>query len=148
MKKSIINNVFPLLAILLLIIIFQKKQNINNKIDINNKNNIFVEETYLDLNEAKNAAKELNKDILLIFETEWCSTCKTFKKESVFENDQSIDDYILCFLDIEKDKEIADQYMVRSLPYYLIVDSEGNVKKKGSGYKSKKTFLNWLLPNR
>ena len=147
MKKSIINSVFPLLAVLLLIIVFQQKQkqNLNN---ININNHLLIEETYLDLSEAKNAAKELNKDILLIFETEWCSTCKTFKKESVFDNDESIDDYILCFLDIEKDKEIADKYMVKSLPYYLIVDSEGNVKKKGSGYKSKKIFLNWLFPNR
>lgn len=143
MKKSIINSVFPLIAIFLLIAIQQnkyvKKEIINN--------NITIEETYLDLNEAKCAAKELDKNILVVFETEWCTTCKVFKKESVFENEE-IEDYVLCFLDIEKDKEIADLYMVKSLPYYLIVDSEGNVIKKGSGYKSKKTFLRWLFPNK
>lgn len=144
MKKNIINSVFPLIAILLIISI-QNKQIINKNIE---ENNISVEETYLDLKQAKIAAKELGKDILVIFETEWCTTCKMFKKESIFDNEENIDNYILCFLDIEKDKEVAQQYMVKSLPYYLVVDSEGNVIKKGSGYKSKTTFLKWLLPNR
>lgn len=141
MKKSFLNKILPLIAVVLIILIQQKQQNLYKNKDINNEINI--SETYLNLDDAKNASKELKKDILIIFETEWCGTCRKFK-ESVFDTEE-LNNYILCFLDIEKDEKIAEEYSVRSLPYYIVIDNVGNIKKRGSGYKSKKFFLNWLV---
>jgi hypothetical protein len=142
--KKYLNKFLPILAVILIIVIQQKQSNNNIVIENKNKNNqnINISETYLNLEEAKIASKELKKDILIIFETDWCGTCRKFK-ESVFDTAE-LDNYILCFLDIDKDKDLAESYIVKSLPYYVIVDSNGIVKKRGSGYKSKSIFLNWL----
>lgn len=140
--KKYLNKFLPILAVLLLIAIQQKQSNYNNKAEEKNNQNINISETYLNLEEAKIASKELKKDILIIFETDWCGTCRKLK-ESVFDTAE-LDNYVLCFLDIDKDKDLAESYIVKSLPYYVIVDSNGIVKKRGSGYKSKSIFLNWL----
>lgn len=141
--KNYLNRFLPILCVILIIAIQQKQNNYNNKIENNKKEqSINISETYLNLEEAKLASKELKKDILVIFETDWCGTCRKLK-ESIFDT-KELDNYIICFLDVDKDKEIAESYIVKSLPYYVIVDSNGIVKKRGSGYKSKSIFLKWL----
>jgi thioredoxin-related protein len=144
MKKNFLNNIFPLLAIILMILIQQKQLYINHNNIINENKNI-ISETYLNLEEAKSAASKLNKDILIIFETDWCGTCRKFKKDSVSKIDIELDDYIVCFLDVEKDKNIIDKYEVKSLPYYIVINKNGEIKKRGSGYKSKNLFIDWLF---
>jgi|694.fasta_scaffold00614_30 thioredoxin-related protein len=139
--KNYLNKFFPIVVVILLIAI-QNKQNYYKIENKKENQNINISETYLSLEEAKVASKELKKDILIIFETEWCGTCRKFK-ESVFDT-KELEKYIVCFLDIDKEKELADSYIVKSLPYYVIVNSDGIVKKRGSGYKSKIIFLNWL----
>lgn len=142
MKISFLNKFLPIFAVILMIIIQQKQQNNYIKKDKDVSKNINISETYLNLEEAKIASKELKKDILIIFETEWCGTCRKFK-ESIFDT-KEMENYIVCFLDIDKDKVTADKYSIKSLPYYIVVNNNGEVKKRGSGYKSKIIFLNWL----
>jgi thiol:disulfide interchange protein len=138
--RSITSSLLPLLAVILILLINNKQKEQNY---INNQE---ISETYLDLDEAREASKQLNKDILILFETSWCSTCKRFKKENFSNNkiEEEMNNYVVCLLDIEKDEKIAKKFNIKSLPYYLIIDSNDNVKKQGSGYKSTNMFFNWL----
>lgn len=137
-------SLLPLIATVLLLLLINTNA---NKKDINNK--IEISETYLDLEEATKASKQLNKDILILFETRWCSSCRRFKLENFSNNkvEEELNNYIVCLLDIEKDLPIVKQFNVKSFPYYLIVDSNHNIKKRGSGYKSTNMFFNWLKVN-
>jgi thiol:disulfide interchange protein len=142
--KSITSSLLPLLAVVLILLISNKQKEQQKHI-----NNQEISETYLDLAEAKEASKQLNKDILILFETSWCSTCKRFKRESFSNNkiEEEMNNYIVCLLDIEKDEKIAKKFNVKSFPCYLIIDSNDNIKKQGSGYKSTNMFFNWLKIN-
>lgn len=137
MRNNFTNSILALLAFFLLILIQQK-----DKIKINNKQSITISETYIDLKEAKQAAEELDKNILVVFETDWCDICRKFKHDSI--SDIDFNEYVLCFLDIDRDKEFIKEYEIKSLPCYIILDKQGKVIKRGSGYKPKKTFMNWL----
>lgn len=135
----------PLFALILILMINNKK---NEQYRIN-ENTQKISETYLDLEEAKKASEQLNKDILILFETSWCSACRRFKTESFSNNKikEEMGNYVICLLDIEKDSQIAKRFDIKSFPCYLIVDSNYNVKKRGSGYQSTNMFFNWLKIN-
>jgi thioredoxin-related protein len=139
--KSISSSILPLIAVILILLI-----NNNKKDQYQINKNSEISETYLDLAEAKEASKQLNKDILILFETSWCSTCKRFKRENFSNNkiEEEMNNYIVCLLDVEKDLQIAKKFNIKSFPCYLIIDSEDHIKKIGSGYKSTNMFFNWL----
>ena len=142
--KSISSSILPLIAITL-VLLLNNKQKDQTQINKNSE----ISETYLDLAEAKEASKQLNKDILILFETSWCSTCRRFKTESFSNNkiEEEMNHYIVCLLDIDKDLDIAKKFNIKSFPCYLIIDSEDHIKKRGSGYKSTNMFFNWLKIN-
>jgi thiol:disulfide interchange protein len=142
--RSISSSLLPLIAIVLILLI-NNKQKDQHQINKNSE----ISETYLDLDEAKEASKQLNKDILILFETSWCSACKRFKAESFSDNkiEEEMNKYVVCLLDIDKDLDIAKKFNIKSFPCYLIIDSEDHIKKRGSGYKSTNMFFNWLKIN-
>lgn len=125
-KKKFLDNILPLFAFILLII-FQQKQ--TNYIKIQDKNYaVDIDEIYLDLSEAKIASDKLKKDILVIIETEFYEN-KKFKRNNFPKI--KLEDYIVCYLDI-KNKEIIEKYNIKSVPYFMILDSCGNVKNQGN----------------
>jgi thioredoxin-related protein len=112
--KSISSSILPLIAIVLILLINSKQQDTQYQINKNSE----ISETYLDLEEAKEASKQLNKDILILFETSWCSTCKRFKRENFSNNkiEEEMNNYIVCLLDIEKDYQVAKKFNIKSFP--------------------------------
>lgn len=81
-------------------------------------------------NEALELSKQNNKPILIDFSAVWCANCYELK-EKVFVNEELkkfIDDnLIFTEVDVDKYKNISDEYNVKWLPWIIVIDSDKNI---------------------
>jgi thiol-disulfide isomerase/thioredoxin len=99
-----------------------------------------------DYTEAMDLGKKNNKKILVMFGAEWCSWCKRMQKETLSNTEvkQKLDGFVLCYVDCDKQRNLADKHKIAGVPAYLIVSPQGTTAKTGSGYRSVPEFLSWL----
>ncbi|MBW5381546.1 thioredoxin family protein, partial [Brachyspira hampsonii] len=75
--------------------------------------------------EALELSKKNNKPILIDFSAVWCANCYELK-EKVFVHDELkkfIDDnLIFTEVDVDKYKNISDEYNVKWLPWIIVID--------------------------
>ncbi len=94
---------------------------------IKQKNEVSNLVTY---NEALELSKQNNKPILIDFSAVWCANCYELK-EKVFVNEELkkfIDDnLIFTEVDVDKYKNISDEYNVKWLPWIIVIDSDKNI---------------------
>lgn len=99
----------------------------------------------LSYEESLELAKKNDKKVFVFFGGEYCSWCK--KQKIVLSNkdvSSKLDKYIICHIDISKNKNLAKKYKVSSIPSYFIIDKDESVLKESNGYKKEKEFLDWL----
>lgn len=111
--------IFPI-TILLLFFLLEKKD---------------VSTFYLNFDEAKNTSIQENKPLLVIFDKESRGDISSVR---------NIKGYVVCFLDYEENKEIIEEYKIKKIPSYLIIDNKKNVVYKEEGYKNKNKLFEWL----
>jgi len=99
--------------------------------------------TYL---EAISTAKIQNKKVLICFTADWCHNCVRLKNETLSDKEvqEKLSDYILLYLNTDKEKKLARQYEVYGIPHYVIIDSDEIRYATGTGFMPKNEFLNWL----
>lgn len=94
---------------------------------IKQKNEVSNHITY---SEALELSKKNNKPILIDFSAVWCANCYELK-EKVFVNEELkkfIDDnLIFTEVDVDKYKNISDEYNVKWLPWIIVIDSDKNI---------------------
>lgn len=114
----------------------------------------------LDINEAKQQAKEENKTIIIVFQgSDWCGPCmkledKIWKNEKFIEHSKN--KYVLLQADFPRkrsnrlskeqathNKKLADRYKLKSFPYVVLVDYKGNVLGK-TGYIPEKSVDEYI----
>jgi thioredoxin-like negative regulator of GroEL len=94
--------------------------------------------------QAKAAAQEEKKVILIDFFTTWCVPCKkldetTWKEESVV---KWLGEHCVSLkLDAEKNVELAKSFHVEAYPTVLLLKADGSVIDRLVGYKDAKEFL-------
>lgn len=112
---------------------------INNITPINNEiiNNIY----YDDYDNVKILAQKNKQKILLIFGSSWCPYCKKLKEDQNYI--EGFKQYLVCHIDIDKDKSLKNKYNIKSLPTSIILDFQGKQIDKKTGY-SKQQYENWL----
>lgn len=98
--------------------------------------------------EALKLAKDNNRDVFIYFGATWCGNCTVMKKTL---DDKEVDqklhkEYIVYYVDVDKDRETARKYNITGVPACFIVSSEGKMIEKIVGSRNKKDFLNWLKP--
>lgn len=96
---------------------------------------------YDEYDKCKDLAKRHDKKIVLIFGADWCPYCRDLKKD--VNNITEFNNYIVCFIDTDKNKTLVDQYRVRGLPTSVIIDHEEKELNRKSGYK-KDSYNEWL----
>lgn len=99
---------------------------------------------YDDYNKAKELAKSYNKKLVIVFGADWCPYCRDLKKD--VKNISGFSNYIVCFIDTDKEKELVKNFRVRSLPTSVIIDTSEQELARKTGYKNK-DYNEWLTTN-
>lgn len=97
--------------------------------------------------EALAAAKEHNQNIFIYFGAPWCPGCVKMKNQTLPEKEVKArleKDFVQLIVDTDQDKTLARKFGIRGIPAYMILDKDGNILKKTSGFKDKTEFLKWL----
>ncbi|WIH90761.1 thioredoxin domain-containing protein [Brachyspira pilosicoli] len=89
--------------------------------------------------EALELSKQNNKPILIDFSAVWCANCYELK-EKVFVNEELkklIDDnLIFTEVDVDKYKNISDEYNVKWLPWIIVIDRDKNILYTKNSFSS------------
>lgn len=105
----------------------------------------FFDGTYT---EALERAKKENKHVFLDVYATWCGPCKMLKKQT-FKDEEVGNYYNKNFINIaidgetEEGRKLMSLYNINSYPTLLIVDSEGKVKTRHSGFMKPYIFINF-----
>lgn len=98
--------------------------------------------------EALDKAKEENKLVFLDVYAKWCGPCKLLKRTTF--KDEEVGTYFNAnFINITIDgetkegNELMKKYNLRAYPSLLIIDVNGELKTKTTGYMKPKILINF-----
>jgi thioredoxin-related protein len=113
---------------------------------------LFAIQFYTDIlsenyNDALKKSKELNKPILLIFVTNWCTYCNKMKLDT-FSNEKVVKEieekYISVYVDADKEKDLVKKFSVTVLPSCVITNYKEEKLKVSVGFKKPEEFLKFI----
>lgn len=141
--KILKNSLLPILC-LLMILVLNKETKIPVPEIIDQP--IIEQKIMLSYQEALEASKNTNKDILLLVDAKWCGYCARFREEVLSEQEvkNKMKEYVVCSLDYKSNMDIIKKYSIRKLPTYILIDKDENIIKEGYGYQTRRLFLDWL----
>lgn len=96
---------------------------------------------YDNYEESKRLAKIHDMNIIVVFSADWCVYCKKLKND--LKNISNLDKYIVCIIDIEKDKSLARKWKVKNLPTSVAINSSQEVISQIVGYK-RNNYESWI----
>lgn len=102
---------------------------------------------WLGYQEGLARAKESKRPVLLAFTADWCKYCRKMKQETYTDAEVAAylnENLVPVMVDTEKQRDVAGQYFVRSLPTIWFLDGEGNRIANLPGYVDAPTFLKVL----
>ncbi len=148
------NQILSLIAVLLaffclffVILINETNNNQNTQFPIEiqtelpqkfNKSNSYVE--------TLKTAEQEGKYIFLFFKGDWCEWCIKMEADTLSKPrvKKALSEYLIYYVDINKEEKVAAKYNFQSVPAYAIIDGKERIFKTGSGYKNETTFIAWL----
>lgn len=93
--------------------------------------------------EAEKLSKQTKQPILIIFGDENCEFCKALLSDiSVNKLNPEIDKYIICYIDINENKDYKNKYNISMIPDSRIMQDKRQVSKM-VGY-TKEKYKNWI----
>lgn len=99
-----------------------------------------------DINDALALSESTETDLLVVFGADWCGHCVSLKKD-IAKNESVVDDHIVCYVNVDKNKDLAKEYRVRGMPDCMILRKKIEIKRK-VGYESLKKFREWIQKDR
>lgn len=142
------NNKILLIIGVGLVIFSINSKYITNKITIPNIPVVMPELTkniyYDEYDKCKDLSVQYSKKLVLIFSADWCPYCRTLKKD--INNIVLFKQYIVCFIDTDKNKNLVEKYEIKGLPTSVIIDSRENELSRKMGYKQI-DYNKWLDSN-
>jgi len=106
-----------------------------------------------DYDAALKSAQTSTKPLLVDFGAEWCGFCRKMDQTTFIEPDVVAKinaEYIPVKLDASSKNAqmLASKFSFQALPTILVLDKDGNLKKKITGYVSPDRFLNLLAQSK
>lgn len=103
---------------------------IKSKFEINNS---------ISYEEALKLSKQNKKYILIDFSAVWCANCYELK-EKVFNSEElkkiTYDNFIFIEVDVDKRKDISEEFKVKWLPWIIIIDENKNILYTKNSFSS------------
>lgn len=96
----------------------------------------------LSINEAITESNDRKKPVLAIFTAKWCGHCRILKNE-ISDNKNNFENYIVCYIDYDTNKDLAKKYNVSTIPNSIILD-QSIEKKRKVGFFGIKEYMNWI----
>ena len=109
---------------------------------------------WMDFEPGLERARAENKPVIATFVTDWCPYCskmtrKTWRASAVAER---MEDLVAVKVDVEEDaptdglsgRALAERYGIAGYPVQLLLDSEGRVLARHSGYQGPRELLQWV----
>lgn len=99
-----------------------------------------------DLPRARAEAEATGKQVLVYFTADWYAPCQQMKR-TVFADakvDQALRLHIPVKIDIDDQPVMARKYKVESIPYFAILDADGEIDSATGGAMSSDEFIAWI----
>lgn len=96
-----------------------------------------------DISLAEENAKANNKTLLLIFTADWCKYCVPLKQQVQLNIDTVNKKFVVCYVDFDKNKDLAKKYNIRSLPSSVFVKDNGE-RRTIMGFSNFSSYKNYL----
>lgn len=100
-----------------------------------------------DIGLAFNESQSQNKTLLIIFDQESCVYCDMLEENTLSDvnvQKELNENYVVLFVDINKDYDVAEKYQVFGTPIIHVVSPEGKDLGKIEGYVESDEFLSEL----
>lgn len=93
-----------------------------------------------------NAFEIKSEKTLIIFSADWCQFCKVVNYDMKTDPEliETLKNYEIIILDYDVDKDAANGYNIKTLPAFVILENNKEVKRK-VGYKGKAKSLTQFL---
>jgi thioredoxin-related protein len=95
-----------------------------------------------DMLDALALSESSNKQILVVFTADWCKQCQIMKKD-ISDSPDMVEDTIVCYLDLDTNKELAKEYQVKFIPDYCILRKRIQIRRT-RGYTTREKFIKWF----
>lgn len=108
-------------------------------------------EHQISFDDALAQAKEQDSIVVIDFFTDWCIYCKHFDRDLADAETgiaEALEEVVFTSIDAEKGEgiELAKRYGVTGFPTYVVIDDEGELIDRWSGYGGPDHFLGELKP--
>jgi thioredoxin-related protein len=123
MKIDKFNMLFSLVLLFVVLNIYTQKNN----------NSTF----FINYEEAKIYSAQKDKPLFICFNS-------SLSNQKISDFKKIKEDYIVCILDLEKDKDVFEKYNITKIPSYIVLDRKNKTICKEEGYKDKKILFDWL----
>lgn len=98
-----------------------------------------------DFSQAQQAAKRLNRPMLVHFYAHWCGPCRRMEREVLRSSDVQKDlstRFVGVKVNSDRHPELVERFGVEALPTDVFVSPAGEVLARASGYQDKPSYLN------
>lgn len=100
-----------------------------------------------DFDAAQAESQQSGKPVMLYFTAEWCGPCQSMKRTTWADEkvEQALRAFVPTRVDIDVSPQLAMQYGVESIPYMVVLNEDGSVRRSWkNGYVDAGDFVAWL----
>jgi len=99
------------------------------------------------LPKAMEAGKARSKPVLVYVTATWCGPCQEMKRSTLADErvaELIHDQFEAVKVDLDANRELAARLGAEAIPFFAILNGDGNVLRSQMGYMSSAQMLAWL----